>query len=66
MEEILEQPQLDSTEQGTAVQTDEGSLNEQKTGMLFLPIKIRIGKKGLMNLYLTTLLLKNTHNKFPR
>ena len=34
MEEILEQPQLDSTEQGTAVQTDEGSLNEQKTGSI--------------------------------
>ena len=34
MEEILEQPQLDSTEQGTAVQLDEGSSNEQKTGSI--------------------------------
>ena len=34
MEEILEQPQLDSTEQGTAVQLGEGSLNEQKTGSI--------------------------------
>lgn len=34
MEEILEQPEIDSTEQGTAVQNNEGSLNEQKTGSI--------------------------------